>query len=147
MVCSSTSVPRSLSSYCIQVVLFNIVQNSWYSTVARDKKEWEMWRWSLIPSCVTSGLVCSPSSGQLQRLILSLLKTPNNIQLLLWSIVPLPVSARKHLKRKQTRRKKMSVTWSPQQHVLMMWARWLLRSRCLLLGRLRAVKVSLTARG
>lgn len=50
------SFPYISSSHCIQVVLFGVVQNSWYSSVARDKKAWEVWRWSLIPSCVTSGL-------------------------------------------------------------------------------------------
>lgn len=55
--CTLVSVSCILSFDCIQVILFSIVQNRWYSSVARDKKEWEMWRWSLVPSCVTSDLV------------------------------------------------------------------------------------------
>lgn len=89
---------------------------------------------------------CLPSSGQLQRLILSLLKMPNNIQLLLWSIVPLLISTRKLLKRKQIKRKKMPVIKNPQEHAPMRQARWLLKSTCLLQGRLKAVKVRFNAR-
>lgn len=88
----------------------------------------------------------SPSSGQLQRLILSLLKMPNNIQLLLWSIVPLLISTRKLLKRKQIKRKKTSVIKNPQEHALTRQARWLLKSTCLLQESLKVVKVSFSKR-
>lgn len=40
----------------------------------------------------------------------------------------------------------MSVIRNPQEHALMMQARWLLRSTCLLQERLKIVKVRLTAR-